>query len=215
MRWILWGGLLANVLLLAYFNLPPRTQVELHVVQAPLHPEKIRLPNAAEIDALPPRVTAQAVAADACYEWGTFASTRLASARQALSALGQDAEIRPHTAAEAARYWVYIPGFRNPQAAQARLDALRALGVDEMYVVQDPQLRSVISLGVFKDEQLATRLLDDLRGKGVTSAVKGIRNREDGRASLYLRNVSPALAAQIETLRPEYPGSELKQVFCQ
>jgi hypothetical protein len=81
--------------------------------------------------------------------------------------------------------------------------------------VQDQQSRNAISLGVFKDEQLATKLLDDLKSKGVVSAVKGVRNQESGRSSLYISNMSSELVPEIEKLQPEYPGSELKQVNCQ
>lgn len=220
MKWILWVLLLGNVLLLAYFNLPIQSQVDLQIPQKDLNPEEIKLLNAAEIESLPERVIGpsepivQAVQYG-CYDWGTFSRAKLASARSFLDRYALDVTVTQQTAAESMRYWVYIPSLRSAREAQSKVEELQALGVDEMYVVQDQQSRNAISLGVFKDEQLATKLLDDLKSKGVVSAVKGVRNQESGRSSLYISNMSSELVSEIEKLQPDYPGSELKQVNCQ
>jgi hypothetical protein len=219
MRLVLWLLILANVLLLAYFNLPKPVAVDLQITEAPLNPEKIKLLKPEEIEALPKRVVETVPTAQipqfGCYDWGTFSRAKLASARSFLNRYTLDVTVNQQTAEEATRYWVYIPSLRNAAAAQAKVEELRALGVEEMYVVQDQQSRNAISLGVFKDEQLATKLLEDLKSKGVVSAVKGVRNQEQGRASLYIRNMSSELVPEIEKLQPDYPGSELKQVTCQ
>jgi len=219
MRLVLWLLILANVLLLAYFNLLKPVAVNLLITETPLNPEKIKLLKPEEIEALPKRVIETAPTAQvpeyACYDWGTFSRAKLASARSFLNRFTLDVTVNQQTAEEATRYWVYIPSLRNAAAAQAKVEELRALGVEEMYVVQDQQSRNAISLGVFKDEQLATKLLEDLKSKGVVSAVKGVRNQEQGRASLYIRNMSSELVPEIEKLQPDYPGSELKQVTCQ
>jgi hypothetical protein len=220
MRLVLWLLILANVLLLAYFNLPKPEVVDLQITEAPLSPEKIKLLGPEEIASLPRRVIAPAEpmvqpVEYGCYDWGTFSRSKLASARSYLNRYTLDVTVNQQTAEEATRYWVYIPSLRNAAAAQAKVEELRALGVEEMYVVQDQQSRNAISLGVFKDEQLATKLLEDLKSKGVVSAVKGVRNQEQGRASLYIRNMSSELVPEIEKLQPDYPGSELKQVTCQ
>lgn len=220
MKWILWILLLGNVLLLAYFNLPMQSQVDLQISQKDMSPEKIQLMDADGIESLPKRVVdpsgpiVQPVQYG-CYDWGTFSRAKLASARSFLDRYALDVTVNQQTAAESMRYWVYIPSLRSAQAAQAKVEELQALGIDEMYVVQDQQSRNAISLGVFKDEQLATKLLEDLKSKGVVSAVKGVRNQESGRSSLYISNMSSELVPEIEKLQPEYPGSELKQVNCQ
>ena len=79
----------------------------------------------------------------------------------------------------------------------------------------EPQWRYAISLGVFKDEQLAAKLLEDLKKKGVVSAVKGVRNQEQGQTSLLISNMSLDKVVEIDKLKPDFPGSELKQVTCQ
>lgn len=220
MKWILWILLLGNVLLLAYFNLPMQSQVDLQIPQKDMNPEKIQLMDAAGIESLPKRVIAPSEpivqpVQYGCYDWGTFSRAKLASAQSFLSRHALNVTVMQQTAAESMRYWVYIPSLRSAQAAQSKVEELQSLGVDEMYVVQDQQSRNAISLGVFKDEQLATKLLEDLKSKGVVSAVKGVRNQESGRSSLYISNMSSELVPEIEKLQPDYPGSELKQVNCQ
>ncbi len=214
MKWILSILILLNILLLAYFNISRQSEVDLQIAETSLSPEKIRLLGPQEIELLPKREPAQAVQYG-CYDWGTFSSAKLDSARNFLSQYSLDVKVVQRTAEEATRYWVYIPGLPNAQAAQTKLEELRTLGVEEMYVVPDQQSRSAISLGVFKDEQLAAKLLADLKSKGVASAVKGVRNQEKGRSSLYISNMASELVPEIEKLQAEYPGSELKQVTCQ
>lgn len=216
MRWLLWALLLGNVLLLAYYQLPLQAGIEPRITQAPLHPEKIRLLNAQEIAALPQRTISTAPAmGNACYDWGTFSAEGLESAQSALSRYALNVSVRLHTAEEAARYWVYIPSLGSARQAQAKLAELRARGIDEMYVMRDPQWRHAISFGLFKDEQLADKLLQTLKSKGVDVAIKGVRNQESGRASLYISNLPAELVPELEKLQPEYPGSELKPVICQ
>lgn len=220
MKWMLWLLVLANALLFVYFNLPRQSALEPQIAEAPLNPEKIKLLKPEEIASLPRRMIEPSEpmmqpAQFGCYDWGTFSRAKLASARSYLNRYTLDVTVKQQTAEESTRYWVYIPSLRNAAAAQAKVEELRALGVEEMYVVQDQQSRNAISLGVFKDEQLATKLLEDLKSKGVVSAVKGVRNQEQGRASLYIRNMSSELVPEIEKLQPDYPGSELKQVTCQ
>jgi hypothetical protein len=211
--------LLGNALLFAYFNLLPRSGVALQIASEPLSPEKIRLLSPQEASALPLR--SQPVLTPlpmlehfACYEWGTFPRAKLEGARSFLRDYALDVSVIQQTALESRRYWVYVPPMADAAAAQTRADELRQRGVTELYVVQDDQFRNAISLGVFKDEQLAAKLLEELKRKGVVSAVKGVRNQEQGRVSLFISNMSSTLVPKLEKLKPEYPGSELKQVTC-
>lgn len=218
MKWLLWFLLMINLALLAYFNLGRPPAVQLQIEETSLNPEGIRLLTPEEIEALPRReAVAESVQAQqyGCYEWGTFSRAKLANAQSHLSRHALESRVIQHSAQEAKRYWVYIPRAGNAQQAQARMDELRALGLTDMVVVQDQQSANVISLGVFKDEQLATKLLEDLKSRGVNNAVKGVRNQEQGRSSLYISNMSSELVPELESLQAEFPGSELKLVTCQ
>lgn len=220
MRLAIWLLLLLNVLLLAYFNLD-RPQPAVQASHAPLQPDKIKLLKPEEIIHLPKKTLPEQVPVAAatvqygCYEWGSFSTANLPRAREALTQFSLEPTVKQKTSKEATRYWVYIPRQASVQAAQAILDELHNLGIQESVIVLEPQWRYAVSLGVFKDEQLATKLLEEVRRRGVTSAVKGVRNQEKGQASLLMSNMSSDIAAEIEKLKPNFPGSELKQVICQ
>lgn len=227
MKWIVWLLVTVNVLLLVYFNLdlsqPPRVQIN----HQPLMADKIKLLTPEQVEALPkkavevkeiatvmppPDVTPIQVA---CYEWSSFSVASLQKARGVLARYSLDVTLKQQSSQEATRYWVYIPRLESAEAAQTKVDELRALGIEDIFVVQEPQWHNAISLGVFKDEQLAAKLLEEVKSKGVASAVKAVRNQEKGRASLFISNMSSDTAAEIEKLKPDFPGSELKQATCQ
>jgi len=223
MRLLVWLLLLLNVLLLGYFKLSVPNEVAVQAGHEPLQAEKIKLLTAQEIEALPKK-SAQVKEIPAialtpvqynCYEWGSFSATNLQKARNILAKFSLNATTEQQSPQESTRYWVYIPRQKSLQEAEARVGELHGFGVDESFVVMEPQWRYAISLGVFKDEQSATKLLDELKTKGVDSAVKGVRNQEKGRASLLISSMSSDTAAEIDKLKPEFPGSELKQVACQ
>jgi len=230
MKWVFWILLLLNVVLLAYFNMPDEPVAVANLgSHAAIQPEKIKLLNAKEIASLPskaPKAETDPAAAPAapvqlpqinaaCYEWGSFSSAGLARAQNILTKFALQGVVKQQTSQEAVRYWVYIPSRPSFELAQQKMAELKARGVEESFIIQEPQFKYAISLGVFKDEQLATKLLEELRAKGVVSAVKGIRNQEKGQSSLLINNMSGDTAAEIEKLKPDFPGSELKQVACQ
>ncbi len=222
MKWVVWSLLLINVLLVAYFNLATTHPAGITASHQAMQPEKIKLLTLAEIEALPEKsaetADAQPVAAApvqyGCYEWGSFSIASLPRARNILAKFSLNSVVKQKTSQETTRYWVYIPRQQSLQTAQARVEELRKLGVQESFVILEPQWRYAISLGVFKDEQLATKLLDELKARGVVSAVKGTRNQESGRASLLIDQMSSVMASEIDKLKPDFPGSELKQVTC-
>ena len=227
MKWIVWLLVTVNVLLLVYFNLDLSQSPKVQFNHQPLMADKIKLLTPQQIEALPIKSTevkeivaiappvGMAPLQVACYEWGSFSVASLQKARGILAKYSLDATVRQQSLQEATRYWVYIPRLKSTEAAQAKVDELNALGIEDFFVVQEPQWHNAISLGVFKDEQLATKLLEELKSKGVVSAVKGVRNQEKGQASLFISNMSSDTAAEIEKLKPDFPGSELKQTTCQ
>lgn len=224
MKLMVWILVLVNALLFAYFNLPIH-ETKVNVAgHKPIEPEKIRLLTEEEVKAMPKKAAdapeAQVVAAApppqfACYEWGSFSAANLPRARNILTKFSVEFTTRQQNTQEATRWWIYIPRQPSLQAVQTKVSELKALGVDEFFVVQEPQWRYAISFGVFKDEQLATKLLEELKAKGVVSAVKGVRNQEKGQASLLINKMSSDVAVEIDRLKPDFPGSELKQVSCQ
>lgn len=223
MKWLFWLLLLLNAALFGYFKLTEPHPVGIVAGHEPIQPEKLKILSPEQLSAL--SKTEQPTAAapvdppgavqTACYEWGSFSATNLSRARNILEKFSLESVTKQTAPQEAARYWVYIPPRKTAEEAQTKANELRALGVDDFFVVQEPQWRYAISLGVFKDEKLAAKHLEDLHTRGVRSAVKSERNHEGSQSSLFMKNVAANVADEIGKLKPDFPGSELKQVTCE
>ena len=224
MKWLVTMLLLLNVALWGYFKLDASHPDEVGVGHEDIQADKLNILTADELAALPKKPAPAAAPTPApqpapvqtaCYEWGSFSTGNISRAKNILEKFSIQSELRQTASQEATRYWVYIPPLANAEKAQAKIDEVRALGVEEIFIVQEPQWRNAISLGVFKDEALAAKLLEELHGRGVKSAIKGVRNHESGQSSFYIKNISDAVAGEIGKLKPDFSGSELKKVACQ
>jgi hypothetical protein len=222
MKKLIWLLILINVGLLAYFNrdriLPSQPQVRL----AEIDPEKISLLSQTQIEVLPKKTAETTpipptpqVAITSCFEWGSFAASSLAGAQSAVARLALQAVVKEQPSAKGKRFWIYRPPFKSAQEAQARASELKALGINDLFVVQEPKWKNAISFGIFEDEQLATKLLNELKTKGVKDAAKTLRNQGKDHASLLFKSLSDSQATELRQLKPEFPEAELKEVACQ
>lgn len=220
MKWLLGLLVLVNVGLLAYFNLdiiaPKPAQTN-----AQINPEKLKILDQQALEAMPRKIAAITVApvvetqATSCYEWGNFTASNLPSAQVALAKLGLVGVAKQADTTKAdRRFWVYYPPLKNAQLAQQKADEIKALGVGEIFVVQDSQWRHAISFGLFQDEKLATNLLNDLQTRGVKGATKALRSPGKNISSLLVKAVTPEAALELQKVSPEFVGSELKVAAC-
>lgn len=216
MKWLVSALIVVNVLVWAYFKTQPSGNELPGVAEQSISPERIKLYTAEEAAKLPKKAAVEAESTtNACYEWAGFTANTVATARAALLKLSISPQEREDKVSDTIRYWVYIPPMKSLQAAQAKIQELQSLGITESAVMQDPLWRNAISLGVFTDEQLANRLLNDLRSRGVRSATKGMRHAEKGLTTLLLGPLSTEVVTEVEKLKPEFAGTEFKQVNCQ
>ena len=149
-----------------------------------------------------------------CYEWGVFSAAKLTSAQIAVAKLSLQATVKEQSATEAKRFWVYKPPLKSYEAAQAKAIELKALGVNDLYIVQDAKWKNAISFGIFEDEQLATNLLNELKAKGVREVVKSLRNQGAGHSSLAFSKLTDAQVIELKKLKPDFPEAEIKEVAC-
>lgn len=216
MKWLVSALIVVNVLVWAYFKTQPSGNELPGVAEQSISPERIKLYTAEEAAKLPKKAAVEAESTtNACYEWAGFTANTVATARAALLKLSISPQEREDKVSDTIRYWVYIPPMKSLQAAQAKIQELQSLGVTESAVMQDPLWRNAISLGVFTDEQLANRLLNELRNRGVRSATKGMRHAEKGLTTLLLGPLSTEVVTEVKKLKPEFAGTEFKQVNCQ
>lgn len=153
--------------------------------------------------------------ATACYEWSGFSMSRASEAASLAQVLNIKTQMHmTSTTQDNVRYWIYKPPLASAEAAQTKAEELRKLGVEDFFIVQeDPKWRNAISFGVFRDEKLADKLMDDLKNKGVKLVIKATRN--GGQASVKLQQVTPQQYASLQKSRSHFPDSVLKEIACQ
>lgn len=225
MRLLVWLLVLLNVGLLAYFNLDiiePKPVTADRLIQ----PERLKILSEKDLEAMPKvaalaqelvaQISAPALQAPtSCYKWGNFTKTNLPAAQVVLVRLGLQSVVNQEAGAkEDRRFWVYYPPLKSAVIAQQKADEIRALGVDELFIVQDSQWRNAISFGLFQEEQLASALLNDLLAKGVRGATKALRSPGKSLSSLFVKAVSADAALELQKIKPEFVGTEIAPAAC-
>lgn len=222
MKWLVALLVLLNAVLFGYFKLTEMQPAKENMLgHEAIHPEQLRILTSDELASLPKRRDAIEAVQTAlpqsthCYEWGTFSAGDVTRARQVLDGRHLTFTLHQKNTRENIRFWIYIPPRKSMDEARAKAKELAAMGVEESFIIEDGQWKYAISLGMFKDEKLADRYLDDLRKQGVRSAIKGERSFERSENSFYISNMPTDVAAEIGKLLPEFPSAELKQMDCE
>ena len=226
MKLLVWILVLLNLGLLAYFNLDlilPKPAV----VDRAIQPKNLKLLTEKELELLPKKIPVTVVASKtpdvqeatqaqtSCYKWGNFTKTNLPAAQVVLVRLGLQSDVNQEAnAQEDKRFWVYYPPLKTADLARKKAEEMKKLGVDELFIVQDSQWRNAISFGLFQDEQLATKLLNELQSKGVKGATKALHNPGKSLTSLLIKAVSVDAAAELHKVKPEFVGTELTTTAC-
>jgi hypothetical protein len=216
MKRIFWLLVVINLVLLAYFNaailLPSKPAIKLTEIT----PEKIKILTQPEIDALPLKTTPLnfETHGENCYEWGTFSDTNLNNAQSMLANLNIQATAKTINSKQSIRFWVYRAPLKNTAEAQKKAAEYKSLGVRDLFVVQEEKWKNAISFGVFEDEQLATKLMQELRTKGIKNIEKSLRSNDQEQHILVLSTLSENQISEINQLKPNFPTAELKQTRC-
>lgn len=206
--------LLANLAVLAYFQIESLGSSEANRLAQQVQPEKLKPFTHAQVKtmgldkpALPPPAQ--------CLEWGPFSEGERARATPVLQELAQG---RAHTnkAVEVTTaYWVYVPPLANKAAADKKIAELRTLGVNELYLVQEsgPQ-KLAISLGLFRSEEAANNYLATMQQLGVKSARIAPRTQTLSQTLLVMRDPNSEILAKLQELKTEFPSSEARLAPC-
>lgn len=150
-----------------------------------------------------------------CLEWGQFSGDTQKRVVQALEKLQLGEKLIQRKAEKSGGYWVYVTPRKTLQEAQKKVDELKRLGVQESYIVREPSaMQYAISLGIFSTAEAAAKYLDQLREKGVKSAVSGPRTQEIDATVFQIMDSGEAMTAQLAKLKLDFPGSELRAVEC-
>ncbi|HEX2198179.1 MAG TPA: SPOR domain-containing protein [Burkholderiales bacterium] len=179
-------------------------------------PEKLKIVPPSELRAPPAPKPSTAAAATAappgrCLEWGSFALADYPRAEKALEPLALGSRLVARRTEELAAWWVYMPPQGSRQAALRKSGELKALGVDDYYIVgDDSEWRWALSLGVYRTEEAAQARLEALRAQGVRTAIVVPRDTLVPKVWLQVKNVDPALEARLMDIARQVEGSELR-----
>lgn len=172
-------------------------------------PDKLKLIAPGELPAVP--VPQKPAALTGCLEWGSFTLADYPRAEKALEPLALGGRLAQRRTEEVAGWWVFIPPQANRQAALKKAAELRALGVEDYFVVaEDGEFRWALSLGVFRSEEAAQAHLAALRQQGVRSALVGLRETVVPKVWLQVKGIDPALESRLKDIARQVDGSELR-----
>jgi hypothetical protein len=102
-------------------------------------------------------------------------------------------------------WWVHVPSQGSKDASDKKAAELRRLGIDDLFIMQEPGPNQfAISLGLYKNEQAATRHLEALKDKGVRSAQ--IVTRGAGTVRLEVKGPSDSLSTLASDLSERLRG---------
>ena len=225
MKWLFWL-LLINLVFFAFMqwgeiltsegknmqNRPPLNEEKIKLLEAP---SPVARAVVSPPFAAPTAAQAQPASAAFCLEWGEFSGADLARASAALAALNPGNKLAQRQVEYGSGYWAYIPPAKTRAAVDKKIAALKALGVGDYFIVQEPgKWHNAISLGVFRTGEAAHKFLGGLREKGVKTAVVGERQSKLRFTVFMLRNPDAAVVAKVAALHQEFAGSEMRSSTC-
>jgi hypothetical protein len=204
--------LIANIALAGWGWLSERqrTGTEAALLESQLNASKIRIVRG---EADPPPLAPPR--AEACVEWGPFSAEDLVRARAALEPLALGDRLTAAPVSVTAGWWVYLPPQKSREVAERKITELKKLGVGDSFLVQEHgEWDNAVSLGIFRSEDGAQRFLEELRGRGVRSAVVGARQQQVRLTALVVREPGEAVSRRLEELRTELPSTSIRAVRC-
>lgn len=203
-------------------QIEPARLVQLTAVEAKaavdgMAPEAPATPAApvAEPPAPPPVAAAPAPAADqiACVQAGPLgtAEARRFETRVASLDLGARQTRIDVPFQEITNRLVYLPPEGGREGAQKRVADLKERGVENYFIMQgDTALRHAVSLGVFKTEGAAQKLVAELQKKGVRGVRVLARGPQGTRPAFQFRGLEPEQRTRLAGIADNVEGGALR-----
>lgn len=203
--------LLANLVGLAYIRYAEsRAGADAQIALLQISPEKLKLLKPRSRDKAPAALPSSPPLT--CLEWGSFAAEDAPRAAAALARFGLADKLSQRELSDGG-WWVYLPPFKTKAEADRKAGEVKALGIDDLYVVpENSQWRFALALGTFRTEEAANNRLAQLRQKGLRAAA--VAPRGAIRSIFVIRDPGDAIAAKIAGLAADFPNAELKAIAC-
>jgi len=239
LKFVFWALLAANAALLAYGQgvlgqpgggereparlknqLAPERLTQLTAVEAKraldaAEAEEAAEPQAAATEAPAAPTAPVAVAPDlvACVQAGPFSAAdarRFESRIANLDLAARQTRVEVPFQEVTSRL-VYLPPSGGREGAQRRTAELKERGVENFFIMQgESPLRWAISLGVFKTEGAAQKLVDQLQRQGVRGVRILPRGPQVMRTAYQYRAIAPAARTRMAGIADNYAGAGLR-----
>jgi len=162
-----------------------------------------------------PAVRTTPVLVQSCLEFGPMSDEEAARARQALAAGGLLERTAQAPMMATASWWVHVPPRRSLLQAENELARIRAAGVRDAYVVlEQGEMPLALSLGLFRTEEAARRVADQMKSRGIGGVVVGRREQQIRLTAFYVRDPSDADLGELDQLRATFPGTSIRTSAC-
>ena len=146
----------------------------------------------------------------ACVEFGDFLSTEVARVEAALLQLGLGSRQTARPVEVPGWYMVYLPPFKTrPEAERAAAD-LSKRGVKELLVLGEGPLKLGISLGSFRDPELARSHAATVEKLGVQNVRVSDKPSPVTATRYQLRELDAAAAQRLASIRKEFPAQSVR-----
>jgi len=222
--------LLLNLALLAWqqgvFGHFPDGGREPERIARQIEPERIRILSEREVQSLRERA-AQARAAAAvpppaapasvdltvaqgCVEFGDFLGPELARVETALLKLGLGSRQSTRPVEMPGFYLVYLPPFKTRAEADRAVAELKNSGVKDLAVLNEGALRYGVSLGSFRDPELAKSHVAAVTKLGVKNARLSEKPIAMPATRFQLRELDADAARQLGAIAQEFPAQTVR-----
>lgn len=194
-----------------------------------VEPERVRVLSEREVQVLRERAAAQSRAAatpppsspangagidlsvaQACVEFGDFIGPDLARVETALLRLGLGSRQSARTVEAPGWYLVYLPPFKTRAEADRAMTELKKSGVKDLLVLNDGPLRLGVSLGSFRDPELAKAHVASLVKLGVKNARVSDKPTAVSATRLQMRELDAEAAQQLGAIAKEFPSQSVR-----
>lgn len=170
-------------------------------VDVPVVEEKVEPP----VPAPPPPPAPEAVAPQACVIFAGLSTDQARELSARIAKSGTGFKLTESRSEVPSSWWVHVPSQGSRDGADKKAAELRRLGIDDLFIMQEPgPSQFAISLGLYKNEQAATRHLEALKDKGVRSAQ--IATRGTGTVRLEVKGPSDSLSTLASDLSERLRG---------
>lgn len=183
---------------------------------APLNVDRLNLRSSSNAPLVAARtpVKTQAQSPALCVEWRALEASDFIRAREQLKAMTSDHVMSFTEVPLESRQWVIFPPLPSRAAAQAKLDELSAIGVSDLFIVKTGVWANALSLGLYANEDLARRRVNELEEKNVRGIHIESQPKQGTAYYFVIRSDDADALKRLNDAKTAYPNSSLARVAC-